>query len=217
MARIDNLYGLNWPDERIAELKRLFNAGLNNPQMAKAMGVTVYAIIGKLRRLGLKRSTQPIDPYQSIWTDERIEQLKRLFDAKLSASEMAAEIGCGLTRSAILGKCYRLRLKRSHKEIYRKPSDPRQARKKPTNRYATRWGAYSTETKPGELPPETIVDLAPLNIPLADIRAKQCRWIDKRSDLYCGHPALAGSWCPVHRAIVFEPRKVGKKLERLAA
>jgi GcrA cell cycle regulator len=141
-----------------------------------------------------------------VWTDQRNEELRGYFEAKMSASEMAAKMGNGLTRSAILGKCHRLGLKRGHKEIYRKPSDPRQARKKPTNRYATRGGAYSVETKPGAPPPETIVDLAPLNIPLADIRALQCRWVSSEQPvLFCGHSALVGSWCEAHRLVVFKP------------
>ena len=38
------------------------------------------------------------------WTKERIERLKELWTEGLSASQIAAELGGGLTRNAVLGK-----------------------------------------------------------------------------------------------------------------
>jgi GcrA cell cycle regulator len=153
------------------------------------------------------------------WTDERVDELKRLFEEGLSSPELAAKMG--LTRSAIMGKCRRLGLKIVRKIVVRTsqtPVCPKQRNPKSrtkVTRYATRWGAYSTETKPGELPPETIVDLAPLNIPLADIRALQCRWISNEAPvLFCGHSAPVGSWCPAHRAVVFMPPHHRQGIER---
>src|SRR5690606_38717812 len=43
------------------------------------------------------------------WTDERIEQLKKLWSDGLSASQIAAELG-GITRNAVIGKVHRLGL-----------------------------------------------------------------------------------------------------------
>src|SRR5262245_51840909 len=43
------------------------------------------------------------------WTDERVEQLKRLWSEGLSASQIAAELG-GITRNAVIGKVHRLGL-----------------------------------------------------------------------------------------------------------
>src|SRR5690606_16559827 len=43
------------------------------------------------------------------WTDERVEQLKRLWAEGLSASQLAGRLG-GLTRNAVLGKVHRLAL-----------------------------------------------------------------------------------------------------------
>ena len=44
------------------------------------------------------------------WTDERVEQLKRLWNQGLSASQIAAELGQGVTRNAVIGKVHRLGL-----------------------------------------------------------------------------------------------------------
>jgi hypothetical protein len=68
------------------------------------------------------------------------------------------------------------------------------------------WGACP-EIIPGHIPPTPVADLVPLNIPLADIGAFQCRWVTSQEPaLFCGHRAEVGSWCPTHRAIVFTPR-----------
>lgn len=44
------------------------------------------------------------------WTDERVEQLKRLWMEGLSASQIAAQLGEGVTRNAVIGKVHRLKL-----------------------------------------------------------------------------------------------------------
>ncbi|MET4238563.1 GcrA family cell cycle regulator [Bradyrhizobium sp. RT10b] len=48
------------------------------------------------------------------WTDDRIEMLKKLWTAGLSASQVATEIG-GLTRNAVIGKVHRLGLEKRGK------------------------------------------------------------------------------------------------------
>ncbi|MBO6854310.1 MAG: GcrA cell cycle regulator [Marivivens sp.] len=43
------------------------------------------------------------------WTDERVEQLKKMWGEGLSASQIAKELG-GVTRNAVIGKVHRLGL-----------------------------------------------------------------------------------------------------------
>src|SRR5258705_10145083 len=43
------------------------------------------------------------------WSDDRVEQLKKLWEAGLSANQIAAELG-GVTRNAVIGKVHRLGL-----------------------------------------------------------------------------------------------------------
>lgn len=43
------------------------------------------------------------------WTDERVEQLKKLWAEGLSASQIAAQLG-GVSRNAVIGKVHRLKL-----------------------------------------------------------------------------------------------------------
>lgn len=44
------------------------------------------------------------------WTDERVETLKKLWMEGLSASQIAGELGEGVTRNAVIGKVHRLKL-----------------------------------------------------------------------------------------------------------
>ncbi len=63
------------------------------------------------------------------WTEERIELLTKLWTEGLSASQIAAELGEGATRNAVLGKAHRLGLaqgdgKRASTPRPRQPTRP---------------------------------------------------------------------------------------------
>jgi GcrA cell cycle regulator len=69
------------------------------------------------------------------WTDERVEQLKKLWgEDGLSASQIAAELG-GITRNAVIGKVHRLGLSGRAKA----PSSavPRQRKPRATSQFRT--------------------------------------------------------------------------------
>lgn len=49
---------------------------------------------------------------ESVWTEERIAFLRRSFEAGMSCSEMARELGAGISRNSVIGKLHRLGLTR---------------------------------------------------------------------------------------------------------
>lgn len=55
-----------------------------------------------------RRSTMP--PPRGDWTDERVDMLKAMWADGRSASEIAAALGAGATRNAVIGKVHRLKL-----------------------------------------------------------------------------------------------------------
>ena len=63
-----------WSSERIELLKRCFDAGLSCSQIAREMGVTRNAVIGKMNRLGLSRPK-----------DLMVRQLEQRRDARLAS------------------------------------------------------------------------------------------------------------------------------------
>jgi GcrA cell cycle regulator len=50
-----NITNSSWTDERVALLKRHFEEGMTCSEIARAMGISRNAVIGKLSRLGLSR------------------------------------------------------------------------------------------------------------------------------------------------------------------
>lgn len=52
-----NLCLLNtpWPEERTKRLRRMFAAGQSDKEISLALGVSIRAVLGKRRRLGLLR------------------------------------------------------------------------------------------------------------------------------------------------------------------
>ena len=61
------------------------------------------------------------------WTDDRVEQLKKLWEGGLSASQIAAELG-NVTRNAVIGKVHRLGLSGRAKSPSSAAPRPRKAR-----------------------------------------------------------------------------------------
>ncbi len=66
-------------------------------------GITALSRLWPVRREGKSAMTV------LTWTDDRVEQLKKLWDSGLSASQIAAELG-NVTRNAVIGKVHRLGL-----------------------------------------------------------------------------------------------------------
>lgn len=51
---------MTWTAKRIAEMTRLWNQGLPTSEIARRVGVSKNAVIGKIHRLGLPRRDSPI-------------------------------------------------------------------------------------------------------------------------------------------------------------
>ncbi|MEY3915486.1 MAG: hypothetical protein RLZZ103_985 [Pseudomonadota bacterium] len=64
------------------------------------------------------------------WTDQRIDQLKALWDKGLTASQIAEELG-GVSRNAVIGKAHRLGLKSRPSPVKANDTDKKAAPKKP--------------------------------------------------------------------------------------
>lgn len=65
-----------WSAERIALLKQHFQAGLSCSQIARELGVTRNAVIGKMSRLGLSRPKDVIAAQQAHRRAARLAQAK---------------------------------------------------------------------------------------------------------------------------------------------
>lgn len=75
------------------------------------------------------------------WTEERVELLKKLWMEGLSASQIAAMLGEGVTRNAVIGKVHRLKLSGRAKPASSTPrvrSAPRPSTRRSTSSHPSR-------------------------------------------------------------------------------
>ena len=155
---------------------------------------------------------------QAGWTSERIEILKKLFDAGLSCSQIAGEIGT--TRNAVIGKMHRLGLSR--------PKNLFANRVKPPRVTQDGWRAKALRPKvrglsvnaqrdmlraayPGPAGTEAPVD-SPHKCSLLELSPAQCRWPISEPGAadfaFCGNPAADGvSYCVGHARLAYRPRR----------
>lgn len=148
----------------------------------------------------------PIDRINAIWTVERTELLKALWNDGLSASKIAGEIG-GLTRSAVLGKAFRLNL------VKRKTvtSVTRSRRSMKEKRPKLRWAPKFREQRPAEeaLPPPDFI-----GIPLMETTRFSCMYPEGEGAgiMFCGQMRREGSsFCLGHHRICYHKANPSKR------
>ena len=140
------------------------------------------------------------------WSDADIKTVKSMWQRGATATEIAAALGSGVTRGAVLGKVHRLGLKRADDAKARPrattpPARPGQARNgaKPVLKAVA--GARAAE--PAGREPEPAGPR-----PIWALGQCQCRWpIGNLLDppgLFCGAVTADGSsWCSVHERMVY--------------
>ena len=130
------------------------------------------------------------------WTEERIEDLRRLWDAGYSASAIGKQIG--MSKNAVIGKAHRLGLRA-------RPSPIR--RNAPKQILTPRIRLEEPRTEPAPPPPP----VRPRRI----ARGATCLWpIGDPSDKdfhFCGEPVAEGKpYCTDHCAKAYIARRSGE-------
>lgn len=164
------------------------------------------------------------------WTDERVEQLKKLWAEGLSASQIAAQLG-GVSRNAVIGKVHRLHLPgRAKSGGSRAPRAKRPAttpRSNYTSRTTTSSAPRSTSSggaaaamKPEvdavayqeiEMRPiEDVVVPISKKLKLVELSETTCKWPvgdPLLSDFhFCGNDAdESAPYCTYHSKLAYQP------------
>ena len=136
------------------------------------------------------------------WTDDRVEQLKKLWEGGLSASQIAAELG-NVTRNAVIGKVHRLGLSGRAKSPSSAAPRQRKARpaqhmmrvSRPVSRGNTALAhAFDVEMEPDPIAYDNVVPMSQ-RLSLLELNEATCHWPigDPSSSefFFCGGRALA--------------------------
>lgn len=151
------------------------------------------------------------------WTDDRVEQLKKLWEAGLSASQIAAELG-NVTRNAVIGKVHRLGLSGRAKSPSSAAPRPRKARpaqhmvriSRPQSRgNAALARIFETEPEPDPIAFDNVVPLSQRRT-LVELTEDTCRWPigdpGSADFFFCGGKSLTGlPYCAHHSRVAYQP------------
>ena len=162
-----------------------------------------------------------------IWTDEAVEELKRMWDKGMTTGQIAKALN--VTKNSIIGKVHRLCLTARPSPI-KKASSPKNDSKnvKTTVKTATD-NSEKAQKQTDKAPEESIIvknddksllckenyTVEETNIPLVKLDNHTCRWPvgDPRDDdfCFCGKRVKTGqTYCEEHAAIAYV--KPGKKI-----
>ncbi|WP_398470227.1 GcrA family cell cycle regulator [Tardiphaga sp.] len=151
------------------------------------------------------------------WTDDRVEQLKKLWEGGLSASQIAAELG-NVTRNAVIGKVHRLGLSgraKSPSSAAPRPRKPRPAQQmvrmpRPVARGNTALAHdFQVEMEPDPIAVDNVIPISQ-RLQLVELNDATCHWPvgdPASADFYfCGGKAVAGApYCAHHSRIAYQP------------
>lgn len=149
-----------------------------------------------------------------VWTDDERALVAKLCRDGFSASQIAREIGRGVSRNAIIGLIHRAGLgggsrKNPRLTIPRKVSQRRAQPKTKTfvNAVAV---AHNREARKFDLgikvaPPKSNAP-APLLIAFLDLNHWHCRWpLGDGADMrFCGHTKVGRAYCDYHERLAYQ-------------
>lgn len=158
------------------------------------------------------------------WNEERVAVLKSLWQEGLSASQIAKQLGGGVTRNAVIGKVHRLGLAgRATPSRPPKRTIRVQARPRPSTPSLPVPRAPRPTSPPQLSLAPALPQLEPLRnedgrtTTVLELTDRVCKWpIGDPSDAnfgFCGRPRCAGSYCADHsRQAVQQPQPKKKKV-----
>jgi GcrA cell cycle regulator len=161
------------------------------------------------------------------WTDDRVENLKKLWQEGLSASQIATRLG-GVTRNAVIGKVHRLGLSgrattsrmKSHRP--RRPAAATQKRLASKPRYAQQGNTAFRALYQGDASEPYTPAVEELVIPekerkyITTLTDSCCRWPigdPQHADFhFCGKGKVTGlPYCEFHARRAFQPPQARRR------
>jgi GcrA cell cycle regulator len=155
------------------------------------------------------------------WTDDRIGKVIRLFAEGLTHEAIARELGGGVTRNAVIGKCFKMGLKRGDDRgnAHRKISRPKPRKPRTIVRLTNHGNRFepSEVNAPAPLPRELPADKIPMaqRVSLLDLTAATCHFPygdpGHVGFFFCGGVVSARPpYCAYHARLAFAPNQSAK-------
>ena len=148
------------------------------------------------------------------WTEDRVGALKKLWLEGQSASQIAKQLGGGVTRNAVIGKVHRLGLSgraapsQPARATFR-PARPRPAQPTQAPSAPRRIEAVQPRTVPAPSVPAPMPDL-PGTATVMTLGAHMCKWPigDPSSNefSFCGRRSSEGVYCVEHARVAYQPQ-----------
>tara|TARA_R110000744_G_scaffold125730_11_gene231776 strand:- start:75868 stop:76392 length:525 start_codon:yes stop_codon:yes gene_type:complete len=159
------------------------------------------------------------------WTDERVEELKKLWSEGLSASQIAKQLG-GVTRNAVIGKVHRLGLsgRATPSRPARRPAKPSRPRTTTASIEPVRTArpAPSAPAAPLTAPMEPAVLPSGEFATVLTLKDSMCKWPigdpSQSSFRFCGRKTGASAaYCDAHANMAYQPSQKRRRTGEAAA
>jgi GcrA cell cycle regulator len=131
----------------------------------------------------------------AVWTDERIERLRRLWASGMSTREIGVELG--VTKDAVIGAAHRLELEKRRMNAANAAGAAILRRVRTTASWRPAARGWVTVEMDGDIPDVTHL------CGLIELRSCMCKWPVSGSGehtIFCGAPTgeIAQSYCQEH-------------------
>ena len=145
---------------------------------------------------------EPVEPAPEgrktpLWTEPQVRRLVSLWHDRLSAARIAGALGPQFSRNAVVGKLFRLGLRRTDEQRY-------EAQARGARDVRARRGPPLFPAAP--LPPPSPCAANPRLVEITALESRACRWPYETAGAtrFCGLPARPGrAYCPDHHAIAY--------------
>ena len=167
-------------------------------------------------------------PKESPWTDERIELFRKLYRNGLSFSQIADQLGGGISRNSAIGKAHRLnftpRAEARPRQSYMMSDylpgarpEPKQARptKNSPSLAPMKWNRPIAPKPKPAVRPAVLKEPKPLRlvngrVTILHLSDKTCRWPigepGSKDFCFCGHsPRENSPYCEHHARAAYQP------------
>lgn len=161
-----------------------------------------------------------------MWTDERVELLRKLWSEGLSASQIAAHLG-GVSRNAVIGKVHRLKLSSRGRATTAAARPKKQAVSHSATRSVSRTATVTRvatatvgatalqvqfDVEPYVRPRQQENVVVPISrrLQLIQLNERTCKWPNgdplTEEFHFCGNDsAESGPYCNYHARVAFQP------------